>query len=810
MRPTWGLVFLAFATNAFAESFQCDGVNVSVQYKQMDPPSASGWERVILKANKNSTQIARQYEYVHFKIGCWSNPKGKQYIIYQAYCGGNASYCNYENNWGIIDPAVTQALLDPSPDNRPKAEKIFGGQLRWERWDEEAGARRHPSAFDEAGKGGPQGALTGATLSVDGKSIIYRAAPQGAPLAEFQFETKGYRNTYSLDCSRRQFLWTSNVELATGQSTSNTAGAQWRPITGDSKIAGAVFQAVCNEVAAADSAYGAATRSMTPPVASGPAPMSSDAFVEFAADGDVEVINQLIGEGINVNARHRYDHTALIAASERGHLPIVQTLLAKGADVNARTKFGSNALYRAAAFGHREIVDVLLANGADVNGGGGDNGPLIGAVMGGQPAIVQTLLAKGADVNVKTATGATALMIASGMNTHERGDLATVQALLAKGADVNAEANSGLTALQAAASAGHLAIIEVLLAHGADVTVKARDGNTAETFAAAGGHRAVVDMLRAKQANTAIGKTSASGTSELSEKSDSVAVKDGSKLTGRIKAGKARFQSAFGEVPVDLAAVASFGQGVLHLADGSVLKGSFSGGDLAIATGVGDVAVPLQSVEAIEREGLGNSRTAETALKRTEAELTRERAKALLETKRDLAPPYLRLYMSISAPRASFGTSAEADARCLPSVRAQFKPSKTQADSALEESDWIDFDDALKNNFFAVKIEKYSDYTWHCFLKVTEKGARFIKGTGDPVLPIASGVEIIEISGITRPAIPSGQSVAVVEFLWRMRLTELGQALSVHKADIRKYKGRALFVLYDDGWRVSEVELSPQ
>ena len=248
MRAAWVLVLLAFTTNGFAESLQCDGVDVSVQYKEMDPPSASGWEQVTLRVRKDNKRITKQYEYVHFKIGCWANPKGKQYIVYQAYCGGSASYCNHENNWGIIDPVLTKALLDPSPDNRRKAETIFGGTLRWEQWSEQSGARPNLVTADASRGGVLRDSFAGPTLLVDGKSVTYRKAPEGAPLAQFQFETKGYRNTYTLDCSRRQFLWTNNVELATGQSTANTAGAQWRPITGDSKVARVVFLAVCNEL----------------------------------------------------------------------------------------------------------------------------------------------------------------------------------------------------------------------------------------------------------------------------------------------------------------------------------------------------------------------------------------------------------------------------------------------------------------------------------------------------------------------------------------------------------------------------------
>ncbi len=92
------------------------------------------------------------------------------------------------------------------------------------------------------------GSSVAANLVVEGQSVDYAPSPEGAPVALFHVEQKGYRNGYKLDCARRQFLWTSNVELASGQATANTAGAQWRPVTGDSKIARAVFMAICGDL----------------------------------------------------------------------------------------------------------------------------------------------------------------------------------------------------------------------------------------------------------------------------------------------------------------------------------------------------------------------------------------------------------------------------------------------------------------------------------------------------------------------------------------------------------------------------------
>jgi ankyrin repeat protein len=56
---------------------------------------------------------------------------------------------------------------------------------------------------------------------------------------------------------------------------------------------------------------------------------------------------------------------ALYAAARNGHREVVEYLLDQGADVNARGVFGATALQWAAFNGHTGVVELLLARGAD-------------------------------------------------------------------------------------------------------------------------------------------------------------------------------------------------------------------------------------------------------------------------------------------------------------------------------------------------------------------------------------------------------------------------------------------------------------
>ncbi|UCE64809.1 MAG: ankyrin repeat domain-containing protein [Nitrospirota bacterium] len=83
-----------------------------------------------------------------------------------------------------------------------------------------------------------------------------------------------------------------------------------------------------------------------------------------AAQGDLELVQQLLEEGADVNGTDAWGHTPLMSASWAGHKEIVQVLLKRGADVNATTRLDWTALRFAEKLSHPEIVALLKAAGA--------------------------------------------------------------------------------------------------------------------------------------------------------------------------------------------------------------------------------------------------------------------------------------------------------------------------------------------------------------------------------------------------------------------------------------------------------------
>ncbi|EON68801.1 hypothetical protein W97_08059 [Coniosporium apollinis CBS 100218] len=70
-------------------------------------------------------------------------------------------------------------------------------------------------------------------------------------------------------------------------------------------------------------------------------------FCEACRRGDLKVCQEKITEGVNINARDRFDYTPLILASLCGHFEVVQLLLESGALCERDTFQGERCLYNA-------------------------------------------------------------------------------------------------------------------------------------------------------------------------------------------------------------------------------------------------------------------------------------------------------------------------------------------------------------------------------------------------------------------------------------------------------------------------------
>uniref|UniRef100_A0AAQ6ARQ7 KAP NTPase domain-containing protein n=1 Tax=Amphiprion ocellaris TaxID=80972 RepID=A0AAQ6ARQ7_AMPOC len=248
-----------------------------------------------------------------------------------------------------------------------------------------------------------------------------------------------------------------------------------------------------------------------------------------AEQGSLEIVQELIRRGANVNLDDVDCWSALISAAKEGHMDVVKELLENSAYIEHRDmvgtaktpvvktfpvcdhsgcsdivlqvfllcaftqQYGTTPLIWASRKGHFDCVMYLLENGADVDQEGANSmTALIVAVKGGYTEVVKELLKRNPNVNMTDKDGNTALMIAA-----KEGYTEIVQDLLDAGTYVNIPDRSGDTVLIGAVRGGHVEIVRALLHKYADIDIRGQESKTALYWAVEKGNATMVrDILQ--------------------------------------------------------------------------------------------------------------------------------------------------------------------------------------------------------------------------------------------------------------------------------------------------------------------------
>ncbi|MEP6925170.1 MAG: ankyrin repeat domain-containing protein [Pyrinomonadaceae bacterium] len=202
---------------------------------------------------------------------------------------------------------------------------------------------------------------------------------------------------------------------------------------------------------------------MTETVGGGMAISYGNPLVMAAFDGDLELVQKLLRENVDVNAKEENSNgiTALHAAIENGSVEVVRELLQAGAKPNARTASRRTPLMSLDGDAKPELVQLLLTYGARVNSTDDDKaGVLLNAVRNyAEPEVLEMLIQAGAKVDAADKEGKTALIEAASDD-----NLEAVKVLLGAGADPNLKNAGGETAFS---ETGSEEIRQLLIAHGA-------------------------------------------------------------------------------------------------------------------------------------------------------------------------------------------------------------------------------------------------------------------------------------------------------------------------------------------------------
>lgn len=191
--------------------------------------------------------------------------------------------------------------------------------------------------------------------------------------------------------------------------------------------------------------------------------------------GLIEVINKLIENQANINAKCNEGQTALMYATISCNLECLFKLIEYNANINIRDDYGTTALDDAVIQKCLDSVLILIENGANINNQGKDGMTVLmdGSYMGHMKCVLK-LIENGANVNAQDSDGMTAIMYAA-----EYGQSDCLLNLIEFGADLNIQDNNGMTALMFAAKKGCLDCLKLLIENGANINVQDENGRTA-------------------------------------------------------------------------------------------------------------------------------------------------------------------------------------------------------------------------------------------------------------------------------------------------------------------------------------------
>jgi ankyrin repeat protein len=169
-------------------------------------------------------------------------------------------------------------------------------------------------------------------------------------------------------------------------------------------------------------------------------------LIDAVGENNVPEVRRLMSVGADVNTRDSDQGlTPLLEASGLGHVQVVNDLLEHGADIQAQTTSGSTPLHWACIGGHLAVVNELLSPNDSSNGA------------------TTSLLGKrgrrgGADTEAKDNIGDTPLHDAS-----RNGHMAIVKALLSGGANILATDHDGMPPIHQAVTFGNSEVAKYLL-----------------------------------------------------------------------------------------------------------------------------------------------------------------------------------------------------------------------------------------------------------------------------------------------------------------------------------------------------------
>lgn len=195
------------------------------------------------------------------------------------------------------------------------------------------------------------------------------------------------------------------------------------------------------------------------------------AFFAAVEHGHVQIAESFFSRGLKLQDVKRDLYRPLTLAAKSGCLAMVELMIQENCDVNARDEVGWNALHFASYHGHYQVIERLFASGVSAKATTSrKQSPLLLAVQRSHFPVVERLLRSDNDSS----------LVSGGDERGQQpvhhavrvGSLEILGLLMSNGGKLNVENDFGWQPLHIATAYGHLALVARLLQQGANIEEK--------------------------------------------------------------------------------------------------------------------------------------------------------------------------------------------------------------------------------------------------------------------------------------------------------------------------------------------------
>ena len=195
------------------------------------------------------------------------------------------------------------------------------------------------------------------------------------------------------------------------------------------------------------------------------------AFFAAVEYGHVRIAESFFPRGLKLQELQKDSHKPATLAAKSGSLAMVDLMIKEYCDSNARDENGWNALHYASYHGHYQVIERLIANDVSTKATTSrKETPLLFAIKGDHFAVAERLLRCNKDGNIVSAEDEQGQQPVH--HTARTGSVGIFNLLMSNGAKINVENSFGWQPLHIATAYGHLALVQRLLEQGASIEEK--------------------------------------------------------------------------------------------------------------------------------------------------------------------------------------------------------------------------------------------------------------------------------------------------------------------------------------------------